>query len=134
MILYSADKWLSRAVTGRLKPNKKVSRMRFTFILGGAFFLKCATAVSAPAQAQVDAALAEVRAEEVVFDTSWSEGQPPLLSARVFDNGSQRNSYAGYLCMIMAEHAIDDVIVSVVDVASSDQRELGRADCRMLKR
>lgn len=108
--------------------------MRFTFILAVAVFLKCATAVAAPAQAQVDAALAEVSAEEVVFDTSWSEGQPPLLRARVFDNGSQRNSYAGYLCMIMAGHAIDDVIVSVIDVASSEQRELGRADCRTLKR
>lgn len=108
--------------------------MRVNFLLGATFLLSCSTAVSAPSQSQVDAALAEVRAEEVVFDTSWSEGQPPLLSARVFDNGSQRNSYAGYLCMIMAEHAIDDVIVSIVDVASGDQRELGRADCRALKR
>ena len=108
--------------------------MMVKIVLSLSLLLTSITAMSAPSESQFELALSEIKAEEVVFDASWSKGVPPLLIARVFDNGSPRNGYAGYLCMIMAEHAINAVIVSVVDVVSKDHDELGRADCSQLKR
>lgn len=90
--------------------------------------------MAAPSQSQRDAALADVAAEEMVFDASWTSLAPAVLMARVFDNGSHRGSYAGYLCMILGVHGIIDVTVNVVDVASKEYDVLGSAYCRELTR
>jgi hypothetical protein len=91
-------------------------------------------AMSAATQPQMDAALAEVKAEDMVFDAQWSEDDVLVMRLRVFDNGEQRNAYAGYICMLLAEHGITDVKTSVVDVVSKSFRELGSADCSQLSR
>lgn len=88
------------------------------------------TASAAPGQAQLDAALSEVTMEEMVFDASWQDTVHPTLVARMFDDGSQRNGYAGYLCMLLSEHGINGGVVRVVDVVSKERRVLGRAVCK----
>lgn len=89
---------------------------------------------AAPTQSQTDAALTDVAAEEMVFDAKWTSLSPAVLMARVFDNGSHRGSYAGYLCMILGVHGITDVTVNIVNVASEEQEILGSAYCRVLVR
>jgi hypothetical protein len=92
--------------------------------------LYCSLAAAAPAQSQLDAALSEVKMEEKVFDASWQDTELPILVARMFDDGSRRNGYAGYLCMLLSEHGINGGVVRVVDVVGKEMRELGRASCK----
>lgn len=91
-------------------------------------------AISAPSQAQLDAALDEVKAEELVFDAEWSDSKRPQLIVRMFDNGTQRSAYAGYICMLLDGHGITDATATVIDVAGKERRELGSADCKVLAR
>lgn len=89
-----------------------------------------AMVVAAPTQSQLDAALHEVNSEEIVFDASWQDIATPSLVARVFDKGTRRDGYAGYLCMILSEHGINGGVVRVIDVVSKDRKELGQAKCK----
>lgn len=92
--------------------------------------LICTTALATPTQSQLDSAIAEVKSEEKVFDASWEDLSLPTLEARLFDDGSQRNGYAGYLCMILSEHGINGGVVRVIDVVSQNRRVLGKARCK----
>jgi uncharacterized membrane protein affecting hemolysin expression len=87
-------------------------------------------AAAVPDQSQLDAALNEVQTEERVFDAAWDDTQGSSLTARVFDDGTQRNGYAGYLCMIISLHGITGGFVRVVDVVSKDLRRLGHSVCK----
>lgn len=87
------------------------------------------TAAAAPTQEQLDAALIEVKAEEKVFDASWQDTSIPSLNARLFDDGSRRNGYAGYLCMLIAEHGINGGAVRIIDVVRPDN-VLGQSVCK----
>jgi hypothetical protein len=93
-----------------------------------------ALAAAAPHTTQLDAALVEVRREEQVFEAYWQDVAVPVLVVRLFDDGTSRHGYAGYLCMVLSQHGIDAGTVRVVDVASSEGRELGRATCASLQR
>lgn len=90
--------------------------------------------VTNPGPSQLDAALNEVRMEEKVFDAFWQDVAPPILVVRLFDDGSQRHGYAGYLCMLLAEHGLDEATVRLVDVASREERDLARVRCKQLGR
>ena len=91
-------------------------------------------AVSTAIQSQMDAAIAEIRGEDSVFDSQWAGDENLVMRLSVFDNGTRRDGYAGYICMLLAGHGITDVRVSVVDVVNKMSRELGVADCRHLSR
>ena len=90
-------------------------------------------AEATPSQLQFDGALEEVKAEEMVFDAFWQDRSHPTLVARVFDNGSRWNGYAGYLCMLLSEHGISGGVVRVIDVVSEEQEELGQSMCKRSK-
>ncbi len=82
------------------------------------------------------AALTEVKQEKQVRDASWLNERPASLLAGTIDDGSRKDGYAGYLCMVLAKHGIGDAIVRIMDVvaATRDQwKELGRADCPPLQ-
>jgi len=89
-----------------------------------------AVAFAAPTETQLAIALHDVTAEELVFDASWKDTVVPVLDARMFDNGTGRNGYAGYLCMVLSESQITGGVVRVLDVASSEERLLGQATCK----
>jgi hypothetical protein len=98
--------------------------------LAVAAMLMSAMAVSAPTLPQLAEALDSVKVEEMVFDAAWGDTTVPLLNARIFDNGKGRNGYAGYLCMIISEHGINGGEVRLIDVASKEEKVLGRATCK----
>lgn len=114
-----------------LYPSKAIM---IRYIISLSLTIFSSMAMSAPSQSQFDAALAEVKAEEMVFDAEWLDSDRPQLLVRMFDNGVQRNGYAGYICMLLEEHGITDATASVIDVVSKDRRELGRADCKQYAR
>jgi hypothetical protein len=83
-------------------------------------------------QKNLDAALAAVNAEPKVKDAAWNNTHDPSLLAGVFDDGSNRDGYAEYLCMVLAEHNLRGGVVRVMDVAKAardDWKELGKAWC-----
>ncbi len=87
-------------------------------------------AVSSPTPLQLDRALHDVVAEEVVFDATWKDTTVPVIYVRIFDNGTRRDGYAGYICMIIAESGINGGRVSLIDVVGSGEKELGSARCK----
>ena len=104
-------------------------------VVSTVFLLLLSTAImSAEDYSNHDAVLADVTAEELVYDASWSSHMPAVLVVRVFDNGRRRDAYAGYLCMILGEHGITDATVNVVDVVSKKREVIGSAVCRELSR
>jgi len=104
--------------------------MSFRSIVTFAALMSSSAAMAVPSQEQLDAALAEVKAEKKVIDASWQNPSIPSLLAGVHDNGSSRDGYASYLCLVMADHGINGAIVRVMDVSSKDWKELGKANCQ----
>jgi hypothetical protein len=104
--------------------------MKFRILLMFVAMMLSNMAAAVPEQSQLDAALNEVQAEERAFDAAWDDTQGASLTVRVFDDGTQRNGYAGYLCMILSLHGITGGVVRVADVVSKDLRGLGHSVCK----
>lgn len=101
-----------------------------SFILG----LSAAQAGSGePTPKQLQAALNEVLSESKVVDAAWGEGAPgAVLYAGLKDDGTRRDGYAEYLCLVLADHGLRGGMVYVVDYRnfSRDARQrLGHAQC-----
>lgn len=79
------------------------------------------------------AALVEIAKEPKVEEAMWS--QAISLWASVRDDGSRRDGYADYLCMLMLDAGKSDddfVVVHIWDhsaMQAGDLREIGKADC-----
>jgi len=102
--------------------------LKHIFVAGGLVALSC-QAVAAPSQAQLDGALAEVKAEKRVLSAAWNSKTTPSLLAGVKDDGTRRDGYAQYLCGVLADHGIKGGVVRVLDEHSQDWKELGKAWC-----
>lgn len=87
-------------------------------------------AVSAPTPSQLDRALHDVITEEMVFDAMWKDIAAPTMYVRIFNNGTRRDGYVGYLCMIIAESGINGGSVSLIDVVGNWEKELGTSRCK----
>ncbi len=99
-------------------------------VISFAALLISTMAVSAPTPSQLDRALHDVVAEEVVFDAAWKDRTVPVMYVRIFDNGTRRDGYAGYICMVISESGINGGRVSLIDVVGSEEKELGSARCK----
>ncbi|MEJ1360056.1 MAG: hypothetical protein RPU42_13295 [Candidatus Sedimenticola sp. (ex Thyasira tokunagai)] len=81
----------------------------------------------------LSAALNAVESEEKVEDAAWSDPQFPSLSVSIWNDGSNRNGYAEYLCQVLAEHGMTGGVVHIYDHAASlqeDYVEIGNAWCQ----
>ncbi|EGQ8491662.1 hypothetical protein NM092_002546 [Vibrio cholerae] len=71
--------------------------------------------------------------EPKVKDATWTA--PDIFKVGVFDDGSRRNGYAEYVCMVLYDHGLKGkkVWVHVVDIEKviNDKRfvKLGEAQC-----
>jgi hypothetical protein len=81
-----------------------------------------------------DKAIKAVKAEPKVKSAEWnnkSESLPSLLVG-VIDDGTNRNGYAEYICLVLSEHGIKGGVVRIMDEASGQRgqwKELGKASC-----
>lgn len=90
--------------------------------------VQAAAPIKTFSKAQLDSALAAVKAEPKVLDAAWNNTSMPSLLAGVADDGSSRKGYAEYLCMVLAEHGIKGGVIRVMDV-KEDWKELGKTWC-----
>lgn len=85
-----------------------------------------------PALADMGSALEAVRSETQVHGADWRHHRLLVLMR---DDGSRRDGFAEYLCMVVAEHNVQPppgqfVSVRVWDAANPEaERELGMAVC-----
>lgn len=92
-------------------------------------------ALSHSADAEMDAALAEIRSEVKVRGVHYDDTSG-VLSVGVFDDGSKRDGYAMYVCELLREHAPDkrEILIKIVDAPKLTVRgefqELGRFVCK----
>ncbi len=86
-----------------------------------------------PTPKQLQAALNEVLSESKVVDAAWGEGAPgAVLYAGLKDDGTRRDGYAEYLCLVLADHGLRGGMVYVVDYRNFSRgarQRLGHAQC-----
>ena len=101
-----------------------------TFLLSGSV----SQAASGFTQKQLDSALKEIKAEKKVKDAMWTS--PGVLKAGVYADGSSKNGYAQYLCLVLYDHGFKgkNVLVRVIDImklANEDKWiNIGKATCQ----
>lgn len=80
-----------------------------------------------------DNAMQEIMSEKNVLDASWGPYKGPSLYVSVKDDGTKRDGFAQYLCLILKDHGISSVIIHVmkpVDMRNFDtSKDLGRYIC-----
>lgn len=94
-----------------------------------------AAAIAMPALAQDwrEKAVPMVKGEKKVVDATFP--QPGSLWVSVRDDGSKRDGFASYLCLVLADAGMgakDFVVIKVWDAASmarGEMKELGRNEC-----
>lgn len=91
-------------------------------------------AASAPLDTKkYDAAMAEIRAERSIIAASWGPYKGASLYVAVKDDGSRRDGYAEYLCMILRGHDLRGVVIHVMTPSDykdyNTGNDLGRHIC-----
>lgn len=80
-----------------------------------------------------DNAMQEIMSENNVLDASWGPYKGPSLYVSVKDEGTKRDGFAQYLCLILKDHGISGVIIHVmnsVDMKNfNTDKDLGRYIC-----
>lgn len=79
----------------------------------------------------MDGALASVKKEKAVIDAAWVNPDPaaPNLVAAVQNDGSSRDGFAQYLCLLLAGHDVRGGLVFVTDSISGAWKTIGTARC-----
>jgi hypothetical protein len=88
--------------------------------------------------AVIQKALAALKAEPKIKDVLYQPNTAVRWSVGVFDDGTSRNGYAEYLCMLLKENGVPSkgTVVRVVDIAKiaqggvpSSETSLGSMNC-----
>ncbi|MEO1985385.1 MAG: hypothetical protein ABGX47_01880 [Martelella sp.] len=80
-----------------------------------------------------DAAVAEIAKEKQVVEVMFS--QPISLWALMYDDGSRRDGYAEYLCLVLFSSGMpkgESVIITIWDATAmvqGDMKRIGRFEC-----
>lgn len=78
------------------------------------------------------AALAAVIAEPKILDAAWQDPNFPSIGVTMADDGSRRDGFGEYLCMVLAGHNVKGGVVHIFDHAKAlreDYVEIGTAWC-----
>jgi len=78
-----------------------------------------------------DDALKEIESEKLVVSASWGVTNSSLFVG-VRDNGTARDGYAQYICLLLSDYKINDVIVHIMDgiaIGYGKHKELGKSVC-----
>ncbi len=96
--------------------------------------LLSATALAAPTEAQNKflAYLTKSGKEPKVKDATWATDRN--LYVGIMDDGSRRDGYADYLCLVAGDHGVRPDLIKVIDIVKVVRTgkfvELGKAYCR----
>lgn len=75
----------------------------------------------------------EILNEKTVLDASWGPYKGPSLYVSVKDDGTKRDGFAQYLCLILKDHDISRVIIHIMKpiyMKNFDiEHDLGRHIC-----
>lgn len=103
----------------------------FIIFLSGASVSQAASGFT---QKQLDSALKEIKAEPKVKDAIWAS--PGVLKAGVYADGTSKDGYAQYLCMVLYDHGFKgkSVLVRVIDIVKLTRDDkwvnIGKATCQ----
>lgn len=96
-----------------------------------------ALAMAGPAAAESDwreAALAAVQSEPKVVEAAWPNDSQTSFWVSVRDDGSRRDGYAEYLCMVLKSNGMPSGIMNGVTIHVWDQAEMRRGKLKELGR
>lgn len=81
-----------------------------------------------------DAAMKEIRAEKKVIDATWGPIKGPSLFVAVKDDGSRRDGFAQYLCLVLKDHNISGVIIHIMTYKNflkyNTKKDIGYSHCK----
>lgn len=86
-------------------------------------------ATPSPSAEQLADALEAIEAEPRVISAAWQDDSLPSLLVGVADDGTNRDGYAEYICLILADHRVYGGVVHVMDSYAEDWTELGKHWC-----
>lgn len=86
-------------------------------------------ALTPAAEPDMDAALAAVISEKRVLDATWSSPSDRILVAAVQDDGSRRDGFAEYLCLVLAEHGVRGGMVFISETLDLSGDFFGISKC-----
>ncbi|MEW6519241.1 MAG: hypothetical protein AB1461_07490 [Thermodesulfobacteriota bacterium] len=100
-------------------------------LIGISIFSSIAVAAS-PTPKQLEDALTEVKSEPKAISVAWNDTSIPSLLVGVADDKTQRDGYAQYICLVLAEHGIRGGVVRIMDeyaARKNEWKELGKSWC-----
>ena len=81
-----------------------------------------------------DKAMKEIKAEKKVLDASWGPYKGSSLYVAVENDGTKRDGYAQYLCMVLNDYNIKGVVIHVMTLKNmkkyNTKNDLGNYICK----
>jgi len=113
---------------------KKLNVFVFTFLFSCFAISAQANAGTYSANHQKVVKLFQSNAEKTAKDATWTAND--IFKVGVFDNHSNRNGYAGYVCQVLYDYGFkgQNVWVQIIDIVKLTQQnkwvKLGEAHCQ----